>query len=200
MPSTSATGPASLPSPPWHAAFLAMLPAIERHAQHALRQSPPHDREEALQAVVAYAAFAYARLVQLDKAQLGYAAPLARYGVQQYRVGRMVGGSVNSHDVGSVSCRRRGCTVEPLDDWKDVLAENRSTTPADIAALRIDFGAWFETLSPRDRRLAKALASGEQTSEVARMFRLTAGRVSQLRRELHVSWQRFLGEAATGVA
>jgi hypothetical protein len=30
---------------------------------------------------------------------------------------------------------------------------------------------------------------------VAKTFRLTAGRVSQLRRELYESWRQFVGEA-----
>ena len=47
-----------------------------------------------------------------------------------------------------------------------------------------------------NRKLARVLAQGEQTSGVAKMVRITAGRVSQLRRELYLSWQRFLGEPA----
>jgi hypothetical protein len=169
-----------------------MLPAIERHARRQLRHVPRYERDEALQAVVAYAAVAYARLVQLHKAQLAYPGPLARYGLKQYLAGRLVGGRTNSQDVGSKCCRRRrGCVVEPLDDWKEVLADSRRATPADMAALRIDFGDWLQTLSLRDRRLAHALARGEETGCVAQMFRLTAGRVSQLRRELYRSWQRF---------
>lgn len=194
MTTMSAAATASAASPAWHKAFLDMLPAIKRHARRALRQCPCRDREEALQAVVAFAICAFARLVQRGKGQLAYATPLARYGVRQYRAGRLVGGSLNCRDIGSVSCRRRGCTVEPLDDWKEALIENRRTTPADLAALRIDFGTWFETLSPRDRRLAKMLAGGRPACEVAREFRLTAGRISQLRFALYVSWQRFLGE------
>ncbi len=56
--------------------------------------------------------------------------------------------------------------------------------PADIAALRIEFSDWFTSLWPRDQRLASGLARGESTSAMANMFRITAGRVSQLRRDL----------------
>jgi len=179
----------------WHAPFLALLPRIRRHARRSLGRVPRQDREEAMQAVIACAAVAYARLFHLNKAEVAYALPLAEYGMKHFRAGRLVGGRMNSRDVGSACCqRRRGCAVESLEDWKETITVNRRTTPAEIAALRIDFGDWLRTLSPRNRKLANALARGEETSVVAGMFRLTAGRVSQLRRELYVSWKRFQGE------
>ena len=38
------------------------------------------------------------------------------------------------------------------------------------------------------------LASGETTSGVAKLIKVTAGRVSQLRRELFDRWREFQGE------
>jgi len=194
MQSLCAAPTASQRLPDWQGNFLAMLPAIESYAKRAFCRLSAHDREEAVQAVVAYAAVAYARLAQLRKADQGHATPLARFGVKQYCAGRMIGGSVNAWDVGSTSCRRRGCVVQSLDDWKDSLCDSRRATPAEIAALRIDLSDWLKTLSPRDRQVAGALASGEPTGGVAKMFRLTSGRVSQLRRELYDNWRRFVGE------
>jgi DNA-binding NarL/FixJ family response regulator len=204
MPKIPPRGPAQplrTPSADWHAAFLTMLPSIQRHAERAFRCLPAHDREEAVQAVIAHSALAYLRLVELGKAELGYATPLARFAVRQHRAGRSVGSRANCRDVASTACqRRRGFSVESHGDWKLVLVEDRRTTPADLAALRVDFGDWLQTLSPRDRQVANALATGERTSAVARLFQLTAGRVSQLRRELYLSWQRFLGEPTAKVA
>jgi len=181
--------------PDWHDNFLAMLPAIESYAKRAFCGLSAHDREEAVQAVVAYAVVAYSRLVDLQKPELGYATPLARFGVKQYCAGRVVGSRVNCHDVGSTKCYLRGCVIEPLDDWKEALCEDRHATPAEIAALRIDLSDWLSGLSARDQSLAIALARGEQTGGVAKMFRITAGRVSQLRQELYDSWTRFTGES-----
>jgi uroporphyrinogen-III synthase len=62
------------------------------------------------------------------------------------------------------------------------------------AAARIDVAAWFRSLARKKRRIAQTLARGEGTGKVARMFGLTAGRVSQLRRELAESWEEFQGE------
>lgn len=181
--------------PEWHAQFVVMLPQIQRCAQSAFRNVKAEERQEAIQAVVAYAATAYGKLAQMDRAELGRITPLARYGVKQYRAGRLIGGAVNSLDVGSISCRHRGCRTEPIDDWKESLCESRGATPADIAALRIDFAEWFGTLTARDQRLAAALARGERTKTVAQAFKITAARVSQLRRELYQSWREFMGEA-----
>ena len=183
--------------PQWHDDFLVMLPVLQADARRAFRRLPADDREEAVQAVVAMAAVAYARLVRLGKADRGYATPLARFAVKHHRAGRLVGGTVNSHDVGSSSCRRRGCVVESLDQWQEALCDSRRGTPAETAAIRIDLSDWLQTLTPRNRRVAGALAGGEPTGGVAEMFRLTAGRVSQLRRELAESWLSFVGEGAS---
>lgn len=184
-----------LGAPDKHTKFLPMLPAITAHAQRAFGNLSVHDREEAVQAVVAYAFMAYARLVDLHKSELAYPTPLARFGVKQHRAGRLIGCRVNSRDVGSTRCGLRGCVVERFDDWKEAICDARHATPAEIAALRIDLSDWLQTLSPRDQRLALALARGEQTWSVAEMFRITAGRVSQLRKELYESWRRFTGES-----
>jgi len=171
-----------------------MVPTIERHAKRAFRQLGAEERQEAIQAVLASAAVAFARLAQTGREDRGFATPLARFGVRQYRAGRLTGGSVNGQDVGSVSCRLRGCRVESLDPWGEYLSETRHATPAEIAALRIDFRQWFASLSRRDQRVVEALAHGERTGGVAERCHLTAGRVSQLRRELYHSWRLFLGE------
>jgi hypothetical protein len=183
-------------APSWHAPFLAMLPAIRKHAARAFRGLPAHDHAEAVQATVAFAAVAYARSVQLNRAHLGYAGPIARFGVMQYRSGRRVGSRLNSRDVTSPVCqRRRGFVVgSPSDASMELLVEDRRATPAEIAALRLDVASWLNTLSPRNRRLANDLAQGETTSEVARTFCVSPGRVSQIRRQLFESWRQFCGE------
>ena len=78
--------------------------------------------------------------------------------------------------------------------WKEVLVAGRRATPAELAASRIDFAAWWKRLPRRKRRIAAALAAGVTTSEAARTFRLTASRISQLRREFEASWRQFHGE------
>jgi hypothetical protein len=45
-------------------------------------------------------------------------------------------------------------------------------------------------------RYQRTLAKGAGTGKVARMFGLTAARISQLRQELADSWEQFQGELA----
>ncbi|HEV3303734.1 MAG TPA: hypothetical protein VG055_29040 [Planctomycetaceae bacterium] len=95
----------------------------------------------------------------------------------------------------------KGFTIERLDrfnlrtgQWREALIEDHTAGPAQIAETRIDFADWLKTLSTRDRRLAEKLALGETTGCVARSFRISAGRVSQLRHNLCENWHRFVGE------
>lgn len=43
----------------------------------------------------------------------------------------------------------------------------------------------------RSRQVAEELAIGHSTGDVAKRFGLTPGRISQMRRELHQSWEEF---------
>jgi hypothetical protein len=188
--------------PSWHAGFLALLPAIRAYVRHAFRYFPPEAREDAVQEALANALVAYARLVELGKADLAYASPLARHAVAHIRVGRQVGNRLNGRDVLSpYAQRQQKLTVERLDRydeqtqaWQEVLIEDKRSTPAEIAASRIDFAAWLRTLSRRVRSIACVLARGETTRDTAQRFGVTAARISQLRRELAESWNHFQGQ------
>lgn len=182
-----------------HDRFVAMLPQIKRQAAVAFRSRQPEEREELVQEVIANTYVAFARLVELDKADLAYATPLAMYAVRQVVSGRRVGSRLNMRDVMSPANRR--VTVEPLQhydrrdcEWKEVLVEDRHAGPAETAAARLDVAKWFRKLPATKRGVAHVLATGETTQTTAKKFNLTAGRVSQLRRELQTSWQTLQGE------
>jgi hypothetical protein len=49
---------------------------------------------------------------------------------------------------------------------------------------RCDLPAWLDTLSERDCSITQDLMIGERTMDVANKYRLSPGRISQLRREL----------------
>jgi hypothetical protein len=128
---------------------------------------------------------------------------LAKFAVRQFRSGRRVGRQLNHNDVLSLQAQRHhNLTVERLDRrypdgcWKEVLVEDRRTTPAATAIARIDFADCLGRLCRRDRGVATTLAAGESGRGTARRFGLTAGRISQLRGELKRNWQAFQGEPA----
>lgn len=183
----------------WQTGFLELLPEIQRRVEVKLLSVALSERDEARQAIVVFAMIAYASLAARGRTALAYPGPLVAYGLQQYQAGRLTGGRMSSLDVGSTRWRRvTGRRTEPLGKLGDSLAirDQRSATPAEQAALRLDFAAWLQTLTDRDRRAVDDLARGEETRAVARRLGVTAGRVSQLRRELHRSWLQFRNEVA----
>ena len=74
------------------------------------------------------------------------------------------------------------------------LSDNTRTPPPDQAAFRIDFKTWLRSLTPRERRIIRVMILGERTKDLSRKFEITPGRVSQMRREFHDDWCRFVGD------
>jgi hypothetical protein len=182
--------------------FLEMLPQIRLQARHAFRNQLPSRRQELIGEVVANCWVAYIRLIERGLHDVIYPSPLARFAVKQVRDGRRVGTRLNVLDVSSKHCQRaKGFKMERLDvlndsgnAWREIVVEDKRSGPDLIAATRIDFGAWLKSLPRMKRQIAKFLATGETTSATARRFRVSRGRVSQLRRELMDAWELFVCE------
>jgi hypothetical protein len=191
--------PSASSPPAWHNRFLAILPAILRQARIAFCGFDPKKREDAIAEVIANTFAAYSRLVELDKEDLAYATPLAHFAIRQYRDGRRVGMKLNVRNVSSRHCQRskdvKLMSLHRFDSdegqWREIVVEDKRATPADIAITRIDFQAWLNALPLKKRRLANMLAKGESTREASRSFHVSPGRISQLRRELAESWDKF---------
>ena len=60
------------------------------------------------------------------------------------------------------------------------MVEDKRATVADQVAAKMDVGAWFATLTKRMKEIAKDLAFGCSTSEVAEKHGVSAGRISQI--------------------
>lgn len=194
------------PAPAWHQRFLTMLPAIETHARLVFRHLDPEAREDAVEETIANALVAFVRLVQLQKTDVAYPSALARYAVAQIHDGRRVGNRLNVRDVLSpYAQKQKDIQVERLDRfdkeddcWVEAVVEDHRTPVPEQAAFRCDFPAWLASLPRRNRRIAVSLSLGHSTSEVAKRFRVSPGRVSQLRREMHQSWDEFHGDSTAG--
>ena len=186
----------------WHRQFHALLPQIVTHAKIAFRHLKPEARAEMVQEVVCNAMQAFVRLVQLKKTSIAYAAPLAAYGCRQARGGRKVGGHLNCLDISSAYCQRlKNVVLDRLDQfdqdenaWQEVLVEDRHADASQIVQTKLDMEDWLASLKRRDRRVAEFLAQGESTRAAAKKFRISDGRISQLRRELAESWNKFTGD------
>ena len=185
-----------------HEKFLALLPQIRQQAVFAFRGLRAEAREELTQEVVANALCGFVQLVRRGKAAMAYATPLAQFAIRQIRAGRRVGKRLNVNEVlsgyaqrhKSFHVKRLDCCDDALRQWRQALVEDHHTPVNEQAAFRLDFPAWLSRLAPRQRRLAEFLAAGNSTSQAARRFRLSAARISQLRRDFHRDWLRFHGE------
>jgi hypothetical protein len=180
------------------AAFVHVLPVIRRHAEARFRYLPAFEREERVAETVAAAFCGLVTLARKGPTSRATAATLADFACRHADADRHVGGRQSSVDVLSRRARKRQrfrvrslMRMREEPDWREMAVENRKTSPADIAAFRIDFQEWLRTRTARERRIIDCLATGERTTAVADRFGLTPGRVSQLRRRFEQSWTAF---------
>jgi hypothetical protein len=192
------------------AVYAKMLPSIKRHARTAFRAYSPDAKQEAVQNVLCNTWAALVGLARRGALDLAYPTVLAKFAEKQTRDHRITGGHLSIKDVLSKYCQvKKGVVVERLDRrekddenaWTEAVVEDTRTAPVpDIVAFRVDFADWLKSLRRRDRRIAEALSLGHTTGHVAHKFKVSAGRISQLRRELAESWQRFVGDEPGGAA
>jgi hypothetical protein len=64
---------------------------------------------------------------------------------------------------------------------------------ADLAAAKMDFAAWLQTRSERERGIIRSLGEGNKSSQVAREFDMHPATIRQLRNRLFASWHAFQG-------
>jgi hypothetical protein len=160
----------------------------------------------------------FLRLCERGKDATAFASALAGYAARAVRGGRRLCGTERAREVLSPVAQRKGgfrvehlpaSTHSPheqlyatprgqalLDAFEERLRDNTLTPVADQAAFRIDFPAWLQTLTGRERRLVRAMARNERTKDLSKQFELSPGRVSQKRREFRDGWRRFHGEDA----
>jgi hypothetical protein len=186
--------------------FLAHLPRFEAHARFAFRRlGCPHARADRVAETVALAWRHFAALSRRGKRPEEFVTTLALRCSQAVKAGRKLVGCETGQDVLSPVVRvRHGLRVtrlpehdresdrHPLPDaLADALADNTRSAVPEQAAFRLDFPRWRASLRRRDRKILDALAGGERTADAARRFRISPGRVSQLRREFEEGWEQF---------
>jgi hypothetical protein len=200
-----------------HAAFLTILPRIERHALIYFRHLRcPQRLDDAIQETLSLAWLWFIRLIEKGKDPLAFPMVLASYAARAVKCGRRVCGQEKGKDAMSgLAQQRHGFGVESLpssllssfegrystahgqhnqDVFEDRLKDNTQTPVADQVCFRIDFPAWLTTLTPRERRLVLEMAQNERTLDISKRFELSPGRISQMRRELHNDWTRFCSD------
>jgi hypothetical protein len=194
-------------NPLWQEQFLIhILPVVEDLARFQFRGLPGSEQEESTAEAVTSALISFVRLIRRGRDPRKFATRLAQIALLRVQAGRLAGTPDRSEDVLSRLARQqRGFIVRSLEagesneaatgltcrEWRNQVLEDRRSTPAEIAILRLDFTAWLGRMKYRRRQIALKLAAGYRTEEVARQFRLSPGRISQLRREFEASWEEF---------
>ncbi len=186
------------------AAFLDTLARIIKVARFRFRHIPCFDsREDFVCETVAICWVWYLRLVGKGRNPVEFMSALAQYGARAVHSGRRACGQERANDVLSPRCqRRRQLRVRTLprvhipdaDVFEEALKNNTQTPVPDQVQFRCDFGDWEDRLPTGKQRLVKALALGHRTKDLAAEFGLSAGRISQLRKELSEDYAAFCGD------
>jgi hypothetical protein len=181
------------PESAWQESFLAMLPEIRQRLDLAFCRLNAEARDDAIEESVVHCLISYARLHERDRANSVTASSLAWYSSRQVKRGRTAVGRLNCNEpLSRYALIGHAIQAEPIQsEWIDVMATDKKASVVDQAIARIDVSAWFASLSRRLQKIARDLAFGFTTSEVAQKHGVTPGRISQLRRRLEESWMAF---------
>ena len=200
--------------PQLQAAFLVIQPRILTHAALIFRGVRCFDqRAEYIAETVAVAWRWFLRMAERGKDARHFPSVLASYAARAVKSGRRLCGQLRSKEVLSeLGQRQHGFRVQPLpsstrrsfeelhgvvgaqrqiDTFEERLHDNMQTPVPDQVAFRCDFPAWLKTCAPRDQHLIRAMAAEERTLDLAKRFKLSPARISQLRREYADDWNRY---------
>jgi hypothetical protein len=200
-----------------HAAFLEIHLRIELHAKISFRHLRcPGRKADAVQEALALAWKWFLKAVEKGKDVNEFVSALATYAVRHVRSGRRLCGQERARDaLSQLAQQRHNFKVEPLvlptrrdhesiysdphgqkhlDACEERLRDNTQSPVADQAAFRVDYFHWLAQLGPRSREIVADMTLDFSTNELAQKYKVSAGRISQMRRELCRAWRRFHGE------
>lgn len=157
-----------------------VLPAVERLARHCFR-SERQAAEMVLDAVsLAWEGFQTAP----PEATV---ASIAFFAVQGVRHGRQFSRSERSIDCPR---RQRREEIERAHVGPEQFARV-GDDPAEVAMVTVDFASWAAALPAKQREVLLAVLQGETTNDLVELLGVSAGRISQMRRQLLESWAQF---------
>jgi hypothetical protein len=197
--------------------YIAVLPIVERYAPLACRGLKcPHRRDDAAQELRSMVWSWLVRLAQKGRDGTAFIRSLAYLAARAVRSHRKIAGGERAKDVHSpLAQARHGFRVEALpistrrchedihgavggqrrlDAYEERLQDNTVTPPDRQCMFRLDYRAWRAQHSQRDKHILDDLAQDETTLDVARKYRLSPSRISQMRRIYLSSWRVFCGD------
>ncbi len=188
-----------------HRRFLLIVPRIQLHGRVYFRHIKCRERkEDAIQEMIGLCWKWFLRLAQKGKDATRFPSALASYAARAVRCGRRVVGQEKSKDVLSpVAQQGHHFAVGQLPDFStlsdnplaEALQDNTVSPVPEQVIFRLDFPAWLATLGQRNRAMVEDMAMGHRTQDLAQKYRVSQGRISQMRRYFQQDWSRFCGEA-----
>lgn len=195
--------------------FLAIMQSVSTHAAIMFRHiRSEHDREDFVQETLCIAWKWTLRMVEQQKDPREFPSTVATLAAKHVRSGRkFVGGKIGTKDALSrIAQARHGFTVQLLpastataheqlygtvrgqqrhDAMEEMLQEHDRSPVPDQAAFRIDFTTWRLSYDQRRRAMIDEMIQGESTTELSEKFRVSQGRISQMRREFQAAWRSY---------
>lgn len=178
--------------------FVSILPRIERHARFAFRRVRcPADFDDCVAESIALCWLWHLRLAERGRGATAFPSVLANYAARAVKSGRRLCGQEKAGDVFSnISQQRRGYCVGKLPDVSalsdnplaDALIDAKQSAVPEQVNFRVEFPRWLLELPERNQQLTVDMAFGHRTGDLARHYRLSPARVSQLRREFKSAW------------
>ena len=112
---------------------------------------------------------------------------------KRVKIGRQFRQSIRSITTGKADRRSKRPHFQQVDLDLNEIADV-GTPPSLSVPGWMDYQVWIRRLGAKRRKIANALSMGESTSSVARMAGVSDGRISQMRREFMLDWNKFQGE------
>jgi hypothetical protein len=171
--------------------FVNRLPWMRSTVRAAFQKLDSEKREEVVSNTIALAWKAWARLNERGRAsEPGLLKAVIWYSIRQTKAGRRIDSARKPRD--PLSLRIYGkATFEP-GCLKDFVG--KETPVPEQVIFRVDIPAFLESLNPRQRQMALDLAAGMTTSATAKKHGVSAGRVSQFRREFKALFDRYFAD------
>jgi hypothetical protein len=197
-----------------HTQYLELVPRIEQHANIFFRGIPcAHKRADKVAECLALGWKWFLSVQEKGKDISTFTMVFVYLVAKAVKSGRKLTGMEKAKDVMSQQAQARNSfTVESLpasnqrshdnlygtsdgqrlqDIWEERLQDDLQTPIPDQVAFRLDWPRFIATLTQRDRELAEFLSLGHRAKQAADRFKLTPGRVTQLRQQWCREWQIF---------
>ena len=179
-----------------------ILPILSRTVPRTVNPTDSEDSEELVQDTIATAA---EMLQSLENAGRKIPArSVAFYSIQRAKSGRRAYQNGASDPLSPVFRTRNTTAIVPIDAPISSEGEgaHRAMTdfmasgiedPAETALRRIDWESFLGTLATRERQVLSCIADGWKNMDIARKFKVTPARITQLKREIAGRIKEFMG-------